>query len=145
MANPSRPPQNGRFYTQDDPAMDIYRDAWATLKANTHVNNPALSELDRIYLRGIQTTYKVKVDRFPRNGFKYQMMFIWDYDRIWGSFDFGSVKGMLMVDHGPDEEPPEYEGYQASEEEENDQESDQERDLIYYDFIWRGRTTTIPG
>lgn len=80
MANPSRPPQNGRFYTQDDPAMDIYRDAWTTLAANTHVHNPALDKFDESYLQCIQGTYKVQLAGFPKHGFNYTMMLIWDHD-----------------------------------------------------------------
>jgi len=85
----------------DDPAMDKYRAAWTSRAENTFVNSPSLSERDRIYLRGIQATWKVKQDHLASQGYRYQMMLIWDHDRIWGSFDLGHHRGVLMVDYGP--------------------------------------------
>ncbi|SPQ22407.1 cc63b16b-cc70-4071-bbb1-0c1060474dd4 [Thermothielavioides terrestris] len=124
------PPQNGRYYTQSDPAMEKYQAAWASLRSNSYVNNPSLSEDDRIYLHGIQGTYKVKLA--SRTGWVhgFQMMLIWDYDRIWGAFDLGTFKGILMVDHGPQREPPEF--------------WDDEAELPSFDFTWRGTCTQMP-
>ncbi|ROV96503.1 hypothetical protein VMCG_07804 [Cytospora schulzeri] len=97
--------------------------------------------MDRIYLRGIQGTYKVELAQFSEHGFKYKMMLIWDYDRIWGSFDFGTIKGMLMIDHGPDKEPPEY---HRSDEDEAAEGNVDEPNPFYFDFTWRGHTTIMP-
>ncbi|ETS76201.1 hypothetical protein PFICI_11588 [Pestalotiopsis fici W106-1] len=137
MANPR--PQNGNYYTQTDPAMDKYRPAWDTLKANSFVNNPSLSDRDRIYLRSIQGTYKVKLEHLADRGHGFQMMLVWDYDRIWGVFDFGSYKGVLMVDHGPDREPPEF-----SRDVDSDEEDEAGPDPIYFDFTWRGTSSHMP-
>ena len=100
MSNSS--PQNGRPSRYNDPAMEKYRSGWDTLHANRFVNNPNLSEYDRIYLRGIQGTWKVKQERWADLGYSFQIMLIWDQDRIWGAFDFGPYKGILMVNHGPE-------------------------------------------
>lgn len=133
------PPQNGSYYTKNDPAMDKYRPAWDTLKANSFVNDPNLSEFDRIYLRGIQGTWKVKQEIRADHGYSSQIMLIWDHDRIWGAFNFGAFKGILMVDHGPQHEPFKFpqEQYDAKVE-------DNDRKSIYHDFVWRGRCTYMP-
>lgn len=68
------PPQNGRYYTQSDPAMDKYRPAWASLDSNPYVNHPSLSENDRIYLRSIQTTYKVNLASRAGRVYGFQIM-----------------------------------------------------------------------
>lgn len=137
MANP--PPQNGKYHTPTDPAMDKYRPARDTLMANTFVNNPNLSDLDRIYLRGIQGTYKVKLEPWADRGHVFQIMLVWDYDRIWGSFDFGSYKGTLQVDHGPDREPPEF-----CREDDSDEDEEIEPEPTYFDFTWRGTCSHMP-
>lgn len=133
-----QPPQNGSYYTQTDPAMDKYRPAWDTLKANSFVNDPNLSEFHRVYLGGIQGTWKVKQENWANQGYSFQIMLIWDHDRIWGAFDLGFYKGVLMVDHGPKREPSEFSDEQYGEVEGNEPEP------IYYDFTWRGTCTEIP-
>lgn len=142
-------PQNGRYYTRDDPGMDKYRPAWDTLKANGFVNNPNLTERDQIYLRGIQGTWKVKQEHWADRGYSFQIMLIWDQDRIWGSFDFGVYKGILMVDHGPECEPPEFSGEQEDDEEDDAESGDDEAgyygpDPIYFDFTWKGTSSQMP-
>jgi hypothetical protein len=117
-----------------DPAMDIYRAAQTSLAENRFVNNPSLSEYDRIYLRGIQGTWKVKQDHLASRGHSYRMMFVWDYDRIWGSFDLGYYKGVLMVDHGSRCEPLD----PSSDDNSDDPEP------TYFDFTWRGTCTGMP-
>jgi hypothetical protein len=148
------PPQNGTHYTLNDPAMDKYRPARDTLMANGFVNNPDLSEYDRIYLRGIQGTWKVKQKHWAGQGYSFQIMLIWDQDRIWGSFDLGYYKGVLMVDHGPQREPPEFSVEQGDDEQGDDEQEDDEReddereedeaDPIYFDFTWRGTCSQLP-
>ncbi len=68
------PPQNGRYYTRSDPAMEKYQAAWASLDSNSYVNHPSLSENDRIYLRGIQGTYKVNLACRTGRVYGFQMM-----------------------------------------------------------------------
>jgi len=114
--------------------MAKYRPALDSLAANTFVNDPSRSELDRIYLRGIQATWKIKLNDAPNNRHSFQMMLVWDYDRIWGSFDLGDFKGLLMVDHGPQSDPWEEQG---SDEEEDDE-------PVYFDFTWRGYRKAEP-
>lgn len=134
------PPQNGKHYTQDDPAMDRYRSVRDTLKANGFVNNPNLSEYDQIYLHSIQGTYKVKQEHWADLGYSFQIMLVWDQDRIWGVFDFGSYKGVLMVDHGPEREPPEW-----SRNRDDDEAGDDEAaPPVYYDFTWKGTCSQMP-
>jgi hypothetical protein len=134
------PPQNGKYYTKDDPAMDKYRSAWDTLHTNIFVNNPDLTENDRIYLRGIQGTWKVKQEHWPDQGYNFQLMLVWDHDRIWGAFDLGYYKGILMVDHGPEREPPEF---SREYDEDEDDEGYEDQDPVYFNFTWRGTCTKI--
>ncbi|KAK7755925.1 hypothetical protein SLS62_002212 [Diatrype stigma] len=114
--------------------MGKFRPAWKTLEENEFVNNPDLSEYDRIYLRGIQSTYKVKQEHWADRGYVFQIRLVWDQDRIWGDFDFGPYKGILMVDHGPEREPPEWSGQQGG----DGYDEAEDDGAIYFDFTWRG-------
>jgi len=125
-------PQNGGYV---DPAMEKYREARTSLAENAFVNSPSLSEYDHIYLRGIQGTWKVKQDHLASHGYGYRMMLVWDYDRIWGSFDLGNYKGILMVDHGPQCEPPEC----------GPDSNGDHPEPTYFDFTWRGTCTDMPN
>lgn len=138
MADPR--PQNLKYRNKKDPVMDKYRPARKALNANSFVNNPELSEDDRIYLRGIQATYRVERKHFPDYGHRFQIMLIWDYDRIWGSFDFGICKGILMVDPGPKGEPAEF-----SAPAEYSKKGEDEYVSIYHDFTWRGTCSHSPN
>lgn len=121
------------------PTMNKYLPARETLDANGFVNNPNISESDQCYLRDIQATYKVQQEHWADHGYSFQIMLIWDQDRIWGAFDLGFYKGVLVVDHGPNRLPPE-----RSREQEGDQAGNEQADPIYYDFTWRGTCSQIP-
>ena len=143
----------------DNPARAKFMAARNSLRNNPFLNNPTLSDHDRIYLRCIQGTWKVKLAPYANRGYTAQMMLIWDYDRIWGSFDFGSYKGILMVDHGPRCEPPQLAG---GEEENSGDGGDEDKggeksglhgedvsggdseELMYFDFTWRGERSRMP-
>ncbi|KAI9149895.1 hypothetical protein HJFPF1_09641 [Paramyrothecium foliicola] len=111
---------------ESDPALVRDHSAWNTLKANSFVNNPDLSELDRVYLRGIQGTWAVKFEPLA--------------DRVYSSELFGTYQGAMMVDHGPEREPSE-----PSAEEEDDGAEHDQGNPIYYDFTWRGTSSDIPN
>jgi hypothetical protein len=67
---------------------------------------------------------------------------IWDYDRIWGAFDLGIYKGILMVDHGPQREPSQLfddEDYDSA-----DESGPARPELPSFDFTWRGKCTEMP-
>ncbi|KAM0815668.1 hypothetical protein AB5N19_01467 [Seiridium cardinale] len=143
------PLPNGSHHAQTDPAIDRYQPARETLEANTFVNDPRLSDLDRIYLQGIQGTWKLKQEHWADRGYTFSLMCIWDQDRIWGAFDLGFYKGILMVEHGPHREPPEFSAEDEDSDTDNDvmeddDAEDDERDPIYYDFTWRGTCSQIP-
>jgi hypothetical protein len=75
-------------------------------------------------------------------------LLVWDYDRIWGSFNFGAYNGMLMVDHGPQSEPPN--GFVGSENDDDQDQGDDDEDQgprepVYFDFTWRGYHTANPN
>ena len=104
--------------------MEKYLAAWTSLNENTFVNDPTLSVVDRGYLHGIQGTWRVRKPDWSIQSHDLQIMLVWDYDRIWGSFDLVDYKGILMVDHGPRHEPPE-----------------QRSSPAYCNFTWREKCT----
>jgi hypothetical protein len=120
-----------------NPALDKYRAARTSLEENTFINNSSRSRDDLIYLRGIQSMWKVKLHHLDSKGFVYQMMLIWDYDCIWGTFNLGAYKGVLMADHGPDHEPPSLD--------DSDESGDDNTDPVCFDFTWRGTCTGMPN
>ena len=111
-------------YGPNAPGMEKYLAAWTSLNENTFVNDPTLSVVDRGYLHGIQGTWRVKKPDWSIQSHELQIMLVWDYDHIWGSFDLVDYKGILMVDHGPRHEPPE-----------------QRSSPAYCNFTWRGKCT----
>lgn len=108
------------------PVKEKYHAALASLRENTFVNDPTLSESDRICRSNIQGTWRVQQTHRSSQGYCSQIMLVWDCDRIWGSFDLGSYKGVLMVDHGPRHGFPEG-----------------DVSPVYSDFTWRGTCSSL--
>lgn len=69
-------------------------------KENPWLNGLGLNEDDLFTVRTLQNTYVVQLDDYPDVGYKFSIKMLWDYDRLWGIFDFGHTKGVFLVDPG---------------------------------------------
>lgn len=123
--------QDKKHQQRIDPTNDMYRPARDAVHANSFINNPNLTADDQFYLKNIQGTYKVQLDQWRDEGHAFQLVLIWDHDRIWGSFDFGSYKGILKIDKGPERAPPHEDGVS-------------EYVQTYHHFTWRSTCTQSP-
>jgi hypothetical protein len=70
-------------------------------KDNRWLNGLELDEYCFEDLFGVQNTYVVQLDEHPDMGHAFRIL-LWDYDRLWGRFDFGHTKGILLIDPGVD-------------------------------------------
>ncbi|KAL4871853.1 hypothetical protein BDV12DRAFT_163258 [Aspergillus spectabilis] len=52
-------------------------------------------------LKSIQCTWQVQLTDFPDTGYAFRTYLLWDYDRLWGVFNLGHTKGVMLVDPGP--------------------------------------------
>ncbi|KAF4170333.1 hypothetical protein CNMCM8060_006363 [Aspergillus lentulus] len=60
-----------------------------------------------------QGTYRLEISELPHQ--ECRMTLIWDYDRLWGCFDIGVWKGLMLIDPGP-----------------------RDNTMTTYSFAWRG-------
>ncbi|KAI1869372.1 hypothetical protein JX265_006462 [Neoarthrinium moseri] len=111
-----------KYYTRTDPAMDKYRPAWDALKANSFVNNPELSEYDRIrsawhsgYLEGEAGLLGQPALLLPHH-----------VDLGRGSY-MEKLRSRLLQGHL------------------DEQEEGEVADPIYLDITWRGTCSRIPS
>ncbi|RHZ57448.1 hypothetical protein CDV55_104460 [Aspergillus turcosus] len=68
-------------------------------KHNDYLQNLSISEADVIAMQLFQGTYRLEISELPHQ--ECRMTLIWDYDRLWGCFDIGVWKGLMLVDPGP--------------------------------------------
>ncbi|KAF7161367.1 hypothetical protein CNMCM5623_006981 [Aspergillus felis] len=68
-------------------------------KHNDHLCNLSISEADVIAMQLFQGTYRLEISELPHQ--ECRMTLIWDYDRLWGCFDIGVWKGLMLIDPGP--------------------------------------------
>ncbi|KAK2767413.1 hypothetical protein FQN54_003569 [Arachnomyces sp. PD_36] len=88
--------------TNTSSAPAKYVSASESLGNNEFLNNLDLPHDDLGHLRQIQTTYKVKLSRWADKGHVYEIKLVWDFNRLWGSFNFTTFfKGTFIVDPGP--------------------------------------------
>ncbi|PYI02586.1 hypothetical protein BO78DRAFT_274513, partial [Aspergillus sclerotiicarbonarius CBS 121057] len=113
----------------EDPRRALHSPAIKSRDENTWLNSHDTSKEEFLDFRSIQNTYKVQLNEFPNSGYSFRIWLLWDYDRIWGKFDFGYTKGMFLVDPGP--KMPKYDdddGYKSQ----------------TLPFCWRGVRKTEP-
>jgi hypothetical protein len=70
-----------------------------TFKHNDYLHNLSISEADVIAMQLFQGTYRLEIGELPHQ--ECQMTLLWDYDRLWGCFDIGVWKGLMLIDPGP--------------------------------------------
>ncbi|KAF7165147.1 hypothetical protein CNMCM6106_001387 [Aspergillus hiratsukae] len=68
-------------------------------KHNHYLQNLSISETDVIAMQLFQGTYRLEIGELPNQ--ECRMTLIWDYDRLWGCFDIGVWKGLMLIDPGP--------------------------------------------
>jgi hypothetical protein len=102
-------------------------------------------------MRQIQATYNVKQYHWLNQGYGFRIQLIWDHDRLWGTFDLGFFKGVLLIDPGPGQDHFQAEDeYNHQHPAEHDSEDDQESEFEStsesreYPLVWRGTSTQIP-
>ncbi|PKX89008.1 uncharacterized protein P174DRAFT_516202 [Aspergillus novofumigatus IBT 16806] len=82
-------------------------------KHNDYLCNLSISEVDVIAMQLFQGTYRLEISELPHQ--ECRMTIIWDYDRLWGCFDIGVWKGLMLIDPGP-----------------------RDNTMASYSFAWRG-------
>jgi hypothetical protein len=82
-------------------------------KHNDYLCNLSISEADVIAMQLFQGMYRLEISELPHQ--ECRMTLIWDYDRLWGCFDIGVWKGLMLIDPGP-----------------------QDNTTTSYSFAWRG-------
>jgi hypothetical protein len=87
--------------TQHDPLLAPH----GAILHNEHINGMAFNNVKfRGDMREIEGTYKVRVDNWIREGYKFRIRLIWDYNRLWGTFELhAAIRGILVIDPGPDQ------------------------------------------
>jgi hypothetical protein len=68
-------------------------------KHNDYLCNLSISEADIIAMELFQGMYRLEISELPHQ--ECRMTLIWDYDRLWGCFDIGVWKGLMLIDPGP--------------------------------------------
>jgi hypothetical protein len=137
------------------PDYSIYEAASKSVRNNKHINNMVFhDEFFRDCMRQIQATYKVQQNHWPDQGYGFRIRLIWDYDRLWGTFELGFFKGVFLIDPGPGQDhfqadddyyhqhPDEETKPQGEDEQEHEFESTSE--YREYPLVWRGTSTKIP-
>ncbi|PWY65678.1 hypothetical protein BO94DRAFT_614186 [Aspergillus sclerotioniger CBS 115572] len=107
----------------DNWRRSINEPAAKTLNENTWLRSINGTEDAVHQFRNIQNTYHVQLGELPNAQYGNDIWLLWDYDRIWGKFDFGYTTGLFLVDSGP-------------------RLSD---DGIYLPFCWRGARESSPN
>ncbi|KAJ0424964.1 hypothetical protein BJY00DRAFT_275666 [Aspergillus carlsbadensis] len=77
--------------------LDVYELARETRSRNSWLKD---YEYDLSQLKNIQCTWEVQLTRFPDVGFAFRIYLLWDYDRLWGVFNLGHTKGVMLIDPG---------------------------------------------
>ncbi|KAH1292554.1 hypothetical protein KXW98_002539 [Aspergillus fumigatus] len=70
-----------------------------SFKHNDYLCNLSISEADVIAMQLFQGTYRLDIRELPHQ--ECRMTLIWDYDHLWGCFDIGVWKGLMLIDPGP--------------------------------------------
>ncbi|KAL4990674.1 hypothetical protein BDW68DRAFT_153685 [Aspergillus falconensis] len=87
---PNIPPEGRR--------RGVYEAAMESRKANSWLKDNQYN-LDQ--LKTVQCTWQVQLVDFPGTGYAFRIYLLWDYDRLWGVFNLGHTKGVMLVDPGP--------------------------------------------
>ncbi|KAL4873623.1 hypothetical protein BDV12DRAFT_159329 [Aspergillus spectabilis] len=87
---PSIPPEGRK--------LDIHESAMQSQEENSWLKDWKYN-LDQ--LKTVQCTWKVELTSFPETGYAFRIYLLWDYDRLWGVFNLGHTKGVMLVDPGP--------------------------------------------
>ncbi|KAF9885296.1 hypothetical protein FE257_013013 [Aspergillus nanangensis] len=84
----------------DDNPRQLAYQAHKSLQENAWLNGLHIPEDEMEHMRNVQNTYIAQLDSYPDMKYKPRIHLIWDYDRIWGMFDFGSSRGVFLIDPG---------------------------------------------
>ncbi|KAI9040281.1 uncharacterized protein KD926_008371 [Aspergillus affinis] len=84
----------------DDTSRQLAGQAYKSLHENAWLNGLHIPDDEMDAMRRVQNTYIVQLDSSPDMGYKFRIHLIWDYDRIWGMFDFGWSRGVFLIDPG---------------------------------------------
>ncbi|PGH27584.1 hypothetical protein AJ80_00826 [Polytolypa hystricis UAMH7299] len=95
-----------------------------SLRNNAFFPTLGISDDDIGFLKQLQSVYKVELSHWATAGYGYRIMIIWDYNRLWGHFNFGHYSGIFLIDPGP---------AKFSEE------------TVEFPFQWRGTYTKMPN
>ncbi|EAW09067.1 uncharacterized protein ACLA_078150 [Aspergillus clavatus NRRL 1] len=75
-----------------------YPPAPMPFKHNDFLHSLPISEADLIEMQLFQSTYRLAIRDHDHAS---TLRLVWDYDRLWGCFDLGVWKGVMLIDPGP--------------------------------------------